>query len=61
VHGAYQLSLALFAAGLVDADCVRYARAADASGPRRHDLDELRRDALARNLISPTALTQATS
>ncbi|HCU24391.1 MAG TPA: hypothetical protein DF383_05175 [Deltaproteobacteria bacterium] len=53
VRGAYQLALALFQEGLIDAAVVRAAAAAVKAVPqyRFGNLEEMRKDALARGLI----------
>ena len=58
VRGAYQLSLALHALGLLDADAVRQARDAvrTAPGRRAQDPVAMRDDAIKRGLITQTGV-----
>jgi hypothetical protein len=60
-RGGFQLALALFELGLVDADTVRQAKAAVAAAPghRRQDPAEVAADALARGLATPEAISRA--
>ena len=59
VQGAYQLALALFEAGRVDARAVREAAMASQAGRRKADLRSLADDAVARGLVTRGTLAKA--